>query len=121
MVYPIRYTCLREHTRVKSGAGMEPAGLLERARRLAGLSRSELARRAGASRPTLAAYAAGVKSPSLATAEGSPGPPGSIWTWSRVRSSVRSRSAAAALSTFRRSSPGYPWTGRSAGSACLCA
>lgn len=45
------------------------AGLLERARRLAGLSRSELARRAGASRPTLAAYAAGTKSPNLATAE----------------------------------------------------
>jgi transcriptional regulator with XRE-family HTH domain len=42
---------------------------LERARRLAGLSRSELARRAGASRPTLAAYAAGTKSPNLATAE----------------------------------------------------
>lgn len=45
------------------------ASLLERARRLAGLSRSELARRAGASRPTLAAYAAGTKSPNLATAE----------------------------------------------------
>jgi transcriptional regulator with XRE-family HTH domain len=44
-------------------------GLLERAMRLAGLSRSELARRAGASRPTLAAYAAGTKSPNLATAE----------------------------------------------------
>jgi transcriptional regulator with XRE-family HTH domain len=44
-------------------------GLLERARRLAGLSRSELARRAGASRPTLAAYAAGTKSPNLVTAE----------------------------------------------------
>jgi transcriptional regulator with XRE-family HTH domain len=43
--------------------------LLERARRLAGLSRAELARRAGASRPTLAAYAAGAKSPTLATAE----------------------------------------------------
>jgi len=48
---------------------MKPEGLLERARRLAGLSRSELARRAGASRPTLAAYAAGTKSPNLATAE----------------------------------------------------
>jgi transcriptional regulator with XRE-family HTH domain len=44
-------------------------GLLERARKLAGLSRSELARRAGASRPTLAAYAAGTKSPNLATVE----------------------------------------------------
>ena len=48
---------------------MKTAGLLERARRQAGLSRSELARRAGASRPTLAAYAAGSKSPNLATAE----------------------------------------------------
>ena len=45
------------------------AGLPERARRLAGLSRSELARRAGASRPSLDAYAAGTKSPNLATAE----------------------------------------------------
>jgi transcriptional regulator with XRE-family HTH domain len=44
-------------------------GLLERARKLAGLSRAELARRAGASRPTLAAYASGTKSPNLATAE----------------------------------------------------
>jgi transcriptional regulator with XRE-family HTH domain len=43
--------------------------LLERARRLAGLSRAELARRAGASRTTLAAYAAGAKSPTLSTAE----------------------------------------------------
>jgi transcriptional regulator with XRE-family HTH domain len=43
--------------------------LVERAMRLAGLSRSELARRAGASRPTLASYAAGTKSPNLATAE----------------------------------------------------
>jgi transcriptional regulator with XRE-family HTH domain len=43
--------------------------LVERARRLAGLSRSELARRSGASRPTLAAYAAGAKSPTLSTAE----------------------------------------------------
>jgi transcriptional regulator with XRE-family HTH domain len=48
---------------------MKTAGLLESARRQAGLSRSELARRAGASRPTLAAYAAGKKSPNLATAE----------------------------------------------------
>jgi transcriptional regulator with XRE-family HTH domain len=48
---------------------MHTAGLLERARHQAGLSRSELARRAGASRPTLAAYAAGTKSPTLATAE----------------------------------------------------
>jgi len=43
--------------------------LVERARRLAGLSRAELARRSGASRPTLAAYAAGAKSPTLSTAE----------------------------------------------------
>jgi len=43
--------------------------LLERARRLAGLSRAELARRSGASRPTLAAYAAGSKSPTMSTAE----------------------------------------------------
>jgi transcriptional regulator with XRE-family HTH domain len=48
---------------------MRSENLLERARRLAGLSRAELARRAGASRPTLAAYAAGTKSPNLATAE----------------------------------------------------
>jgi transcriptional regulator with XRE-family HTH domain len=48
---------------------MQTTGLLERARHQAGLSRSELARRAGASRPTLAAYAAGTKSPNLATAE----------------------------------------------------
>jgi transcriptional regulator with XRE-family HTH domain len=47
----------------------ESRGLLERARKLAGLSRSELARRSGASRPTLAAYAAGTKSPNLSTAE----------------------------------------------------
>jgi transcriptional regulator with XRE-family HTH domain len=47
----------------------QSAGLLERARRLAGLTRSELARRSRSSRPTLAAYAAGTKSPNLATAE----------------------------------------------------
>jgi transcriptional regulator with XRE-family HTH domain len=47
----------------------ESRGLLERARKLAGLSRSELARRSGASRPTLAAYSAGTKSPNFATAE----------------------------------------------------
>jgi transcriptional regulator with XRE-family HTH domain len=47
----------------------EPLGLVERARLLAGLSRAELARRSGASRPTLAAYAAGAKSPNLSTAE----------------------------------------------------
>ncbi len=43
--------------------------LIERARKLSGLSRAELARRARASRPTLAAYASGKKSPNLATAE----------------------------------------------------
>lgn len=43
--------------------------LVERARQQAGLSRAELARRARASRPTLAAYAAGTKSPTLSTAE----------------------------------------------------
>ena len=48
---------------------VESLGLVERARRLAGLSRAELARRSGASRPTLAAYAAGTKSPNLSTAE----------------------------------------------------
>jgi transcriptional regulator with XRE-family HTH domain len=47
----------------------QDTGLIEKARRMAGLSRSELARRAGASRPTLAAYAAGTKSPNLVTAE----------------------------------------------------
>jgi transcriptional regulator with XRE-family HTH domain len=44
-------------------------GLVERAMCLAGLSRAELARRSGASRPTLAAYATGAKTPNLATAE----------------------------------------------------
>jgi DNA-binding XRE family transcriptional regulator len=44
-------------------------GLVERARRLAGLSRAELARRSGPSRPTLAACAAETQSPNLATAE----------------------------------------------------
>ncbi len=42
--------------------------LLERARRSAGLSQEELARRAGTSRPTLSAYEHGRKSPTLATA-----------------------------------------------------
>jgi transcriptional regulator with XRE-family HTH domain len=44
------------------------AELFEQARRLAGLTRTELARRAGTSRPTLAAYASGAKIPTLATA-----------------------------------------------------
>jgi transcriptional regulator with XRE-family HTH domain len=47
----------------------QPQRLLERARQLARLSRAELARRSGSSRPTLAAYAAGTKSPTLATVE----------------------------------------------------
>jgi transcriptional regulator with XRE-family HTH domain len=47
----------------------QPETLLERARLMAGLSRAELARRAATSRPTLAAYAAGAKNPTLATAE----------------------------------------------------
>lgn len=43
--------------------------LIENARRLAGLSQAELARRAGTSRPTLSAYENGRKSPTLATVE----------------------------------------------------
>jgi transcriptional regulator with XRE-family HTH domain len=64
----IRYTC-SEPTGMERSNMPEQHGLLERARRLSGLSRSELARRAGASRPTLAAYASGAKSPNLSTAE----------------------------------------------------
>ncbi len=48
---------------------MAATNLLERVCRLAGLSRAELARRAGTSRPTLAAYATGTKTPTLSTAE----------------------------------------------------
>src|SRR5438067_13359699 len=44
-------------------------GLLERARTEAGLTRQELARRAGTSRPTLSAYEHGHKSPRLDTVE----------------------------------------------------
>jgi transcriptional regulator with XRE-family HTH domain len=47
---------------------MDSAELLEQARRRAGLTRAELARRAATSRPTLAAYASGAKIPTLATA-----------------------------------------------------
>lgn len=47
---------------------MAAANLLERARRAAGLSQEELARRAGTSRPTLSAYEHGRKSPTLNTA-----------------------------------------------------
>jgi transcriptional regulator with XRE-family HTH domain len=43
--------------------------LIESARRSAGLSQEELARRAGTSRPTLSAYEHGRKSPGLPTAE----------------------------------------------------
>jgi transcriptional regulator with XRE-family HTH domain len=45
-----------------------PATLIERARIEAGLTREELARRAGTSRPTLSAYEHGRKSPRLDTA-----------------------------------------------------
>lgn len=45
------------------------ADLLERVRRLAGLSQGELATRAGTSRPTLSAYEHGRKSPTLATVD----------------------------------------------------
>jgi transcriptional regulator with XRE-family HTH domain len=45
------------------------AGLLTNARERAGLSRAELARRAGTSRPTLSAYEHGRVSPSLQTLE----------------------------------------------------
>lgn len=44
-------------------------GLVERARRAAGLTQVELARRAHTSRPTLSAYENGRKSPSLETVE----------------------------------------------------
>jgi transcriptional regulator with XRE-family HTH domain len=47
---------------------MDP-GILARARRAAGLSQGELARRAGTSRPTLSAYENGRKSPTLTTLE----------------------------------------------------
>jgi transcriptional regulator with XRE-family HTH domain len=49
----------------------DPSGgqLIARARREAGLTGAELARRAHTSRPTLAAYEHGAKSPTLATAQ----------------------------------------------------
>ncbi len=49
----------------------DPSGgqLIARARREAGLTGTELARRAHTSRPTLAAYEHGTKSPTLATAQ----------------------------------------------------
>ena len=47
---------------------MTGAALLGRVRRAAGLSQTELARRAGTSRPTLSAYENGRKSPTLDTA-----------------------------------------------------
>nr|WP_202889634.1 helix-turn-helix transcriptional regulator [Actinopolymorpha rutila] len=43
--------------------------MLEDARRRANLTRAELARRAGTSRPTLSAYLTGSKTPTFATAE----------------------------------------------------
>jgi transcriptional regulator with XRE-family HTH domain len=46
---------------------MAESGLLARVRRASGLSQSELAQRAGTSRPTLSAYEHGRKSPSLDT------------------------------------------------------
>lgn len=48
---------------------MAGGNLLERARTEAGLTRQELARRAGTSRPTLSAYEHGHKSPRLDTME----------------------------------------------------
>lgn len=48
---------------------MSGSELLERARRAAGLSQDELARRARTSRTTVSAYENGRKSPSLSTAE----------------------------------------------------
>ncbi len=48
---------------------MPAAGLIKNARRSAGLSQDELARRAGTSRTTLSAYEHGRKSPGLDTAE----------------------------------------------------
>ncbi|MGF7238113.1 MAG: helix-turn-helix transcriptional regulator [Frankia sp.] len=49
-------------------ASSSPGRLIEEARLEAGLSGAELARRAGTSRPTLAAYEHGTKSPTLETA-----------------------------------------------------
>lgn len=46
---------------------MDPAAALRRARRDAGLSQRDLARRAGTSQSTLSAYEAGSKQPSAAT------------------------------------------------------
>ena len=48
---------------------VETGELLVAARRAAGVSQAELARRAGTSRPTLSAYERGHKSPSLATTQ----------------------------------------------------
>lgn len=48
---------------------METGEMLRMARRVAGVSQQELARRAGTSRPTLSAYERGRKSPSLVTAQ----------------------------------------------------
>jgi transcriptional regulator with XRE-family HTH domain len=51
-----------------TAASSSPGRLIEEARLEAGLSGAELARRAGTSRPTLAAYEHGPKSPTLETA-----------------------------------------------------
>jgi DNA-binding XRE family transcriptional regulator len=48
---------------------VETGEMLMSARRAAGVSQEELARRAGTSRPTLSAYERGRKSPSLVTAQ----------------------------------------------------
>jgi len=94
--------------------------LLERARRLAGLSRSELARRAGASRPTLAAYASGTKSPNLSTAERIVQAAG--FDLDLVPRPVFGKllSAGAVLCTFPMSCHGYQLITHSARFSCLC-
>ena len=48
---------------------MRTGALIQRARKAAGVSQQELARRAHTSRPTLSAYERGHKSPSLVTAQ----------------------------------------------------
>lgn len=53
---------------IPSGGYVKPAHLLVAARRTAGLSQEELAKRAGTSRPTLSSYEHGHRSPTLQTA-----------------------------------------------------
>ncbi len=60
MTYPIGYM---------EGANVAATTILERARRSAGLTQSELARRAHTSRETVSAYEHGRKSPTLATVD----------------------------------------------------